>query len=666
MKEVLKLLKKYKWYAIITPILVIFELGAAIIVPMILSNLIDDGINKGDFEYIKSSGLLIIGLATISVILAMLSIRLGAKSAHGLGSEIRKKMFKKINNFSFSNMDQFSTATLITRLTNDTERISQATMMTLRMAIRAPLMLIISAIMTFKINTKLTFVMLSAIPVILLVALILGKFVRPIFMQIQKRVDDINKVVQENVKGIRVIKTYTLEDEEKKKFNKKADLLKEILIKVVIVMNLMEPLFSLIVSATVVLGLYLGGKLVINGQMLQGDLVAFITYSMQILVAFLMLSGYFIFLFSSSASFTRIKEILTTEPNIKEKENPKKEIKNFNIEFKNVWFAYDKKKVEEENPIKKILNDDSLSKDEKKLALKETKKELKLKKKQEKLEKKEEKKLNKLNNLNKNNRKNITKNNIKSKNKDDNKDEEEKDIKYTLKNINFKIKEGESLGIIGPTGSGKTTIANLLLRFYDTSKGSIFIGDTEIKDYTLNTINQNISLIQQKASLLKGTIKENLLMAKPNATDDELIDMLKVAQSYDFVLEYDDFLDHEVLTNGQNFSGGQKQRLTIARALLKDFNILVIDDATSALDYNTERKLQEAINNINEIKNRDQNSKITKIIISQRINSVKNCDKILVLENGEITAQGKHKELVNTSKLYNEIFEEQGGRYAKE
>ena len=653
MREVLKLIKKYKWYAIFTPILVILELVTSIVIPIILSNLIDNGINKGDFEYIKYSGLLIILLAIISLIFAIISIRIGTKAAHGFGGEIRKKMWEKINNFSFANIDQFSTPTLITRLTNDTERISQATMMTLRMAIRAPLMLIISSVITFKINSELALIILSAVPVIILIAGILAKFVRPIFMQIQKRVDDINRVVQENIKGIRVIKTYTLEDEENKKFNQKNIALKDILIKVVIIMNLLEPLFSLIVSGAGILVLYLGGKLVIKGNMLQGDLVAFITYSMQILVAFLMLAGYFVFIISSSASFTRIKEVILSKPNIKEKENPKKDFNNFNIEFKDVWFAYDKRKLEEENPIKKILEDDTLSKKEKKEKIKEAKILLKEKKKEEKRKKK--------------NNKNINKNeDLKDKEIEKTDEINEENIKYTLKNINFKIEEGKSLGIIGPTGSGKTTIANLLLRFYDVNKGSVLIGNTDVKDYALNSINKNISLIQQKSTLLKGTIKDNLLMSKPNATDKEIIDMLKVSQSYNFVSEYDDFLDHEVLTNGQNFSGGQKQRLTIARALLKDFNILVIDDATSALDYNTERRLQEEINNINKVKNRDEDNKITKIIISQRISSVKNCNNILVLENGEISAQGKHEELINTSKLYNEIFEEQGGKYAEQ
>ena len=643
--EVLKLMKKYKWYAIITPILVILELGTTIVTPLILSNLIDNGINKGDFEYIKNSGLLIIGLALISLILSIFSIRTGTKASHGFGAEIRKEIFKKINSFSFANMDQFSTATLITRLTNDTERISQTTMMTLRMAIRAPLMLIFSAIIAFKINSKLALIILFVIPLIILVALILGRFVKTIFMQIQKKVDDINKVVQENIKGIRVIKTYTLEAEENKKFNKKNIALKEILIKVVIIMNLMEPLFSLIISAATVFIIYIGGKLVINGQMLQGDLIAFATYSIQILVSFLVVAGYFIFIISSLASFTRIKEVILTEPCIKEKDNPKNTFDNFNIEFKNVSFAYETKKLEETDPIKEILNNNDLTKEEKKIALKQTKKELKEKK---KLEKKNKTK-------NKNNKKENIKNIENSK----------EDIKYTLKNINFKVNEGESLGIIGPTGSGKTTIANLLLRFYDATEGNILIGDTKIQDYSLNSINKNISLIQQKSTLLKGTIKDNLLMGKPDATEKELIDILKISQSYNFVSKYNDFLNHEVLTNGQNFSGGQKQRLTIARALLKDFNILVIDDATSALDYSTERKLQKELNNINKVKNRDENNKITKIIISQRISSVRNCDNILVLENGEITAQGKHNDLINTSKLYNEIFEEQGGKYTK-
>lgn len=645
MKELLKLIKKYKWYAIFTPILVTIEVATAIVIPMILSSLIDNGVNTGDIDYIVKLGLIIIGFAAASLIVAILSMFTGSKAAHGFGTEIRDKMYKKINNFSFANMDKFSTPTLLTRLTNDVEKISRATMMSLRMAIRAPLMLVASAFMTFRINKELTFMVLSIVPVILIIAVIVGRFVRPIFMRIQRKVDDINRVVQENIKGIRVIKTYTLEDAEIKKFNIKNEALKKIFIKVVFVMNLLEPLFSLIVSAAAVLVLYFGGKLVIDGNMLQGDLIAFTTYSMQILFAFLMLSGFFMHIMSSSASFTRVREVLETEPTIKEKDNPLKEFKNFNVEFKDVSFAYDPKTKEDKNPIMAIMENESLTDKEKKVKIKEAKKEIKNKKKEDKIARKEQKKNENNNEIGIEDNENI------------------KEIEYMLKNINFKINEGETLGIIGPTGSGKTTLSNLLLRFYDIKKGEILIGGENIKEYALNSINDNISLVQQKNTLLKGTIRENLLMAKPQATEEELENVLKISQAYHFVSKYDDYLDHEVLTAGQNFSGGQKQRLTIARALLKDFNILIIDDSTSALDYNTERKLQAAIKDINKIKNRDDNDKITKIIISQRINSVKDCDNILVLENGMITAQGKHDELITTSNFYKEIFAEQGGSY---
>lgn len=608
MKELFSLIKKYKWYAIITPLLVMIELGFSVIIPLILSDLVDNGINKSDPDYIISKGLLIIAFASIAVLIGIISVYTGSKAAHGFGREVRKRMYEKINNFSFSNIDSFSTSSLLTRLTSDVEKLSQGTMMTLRMLIRAPLMLMAAAFITMRINKELTLMVLATVPVITIIAIVLGKFVRPIFMQIQKKVDGINKVVQENIKGIRVIKTYTLEDKEKEKFDEKNISLKDTLVKAVVLMNLSEPLFSFVMSIAAVLVLFFGGKLVINNNMLQGDLIAFITYSMQILTAFLMMSWYFIFIMSSLASFKRINEVITTEPDVKEVDNPIKEFDNFNIEFKNVCFAYDARKPEEENSKKKKKN-------------KNKDKEIEVK--------------------------------------------EEKDLapQYILSDISFKLKEGESLGIIGPTGSGKSTIANLLLRFYDIKEGEILIGDRNIKEYSLNSINENISLVQQKNTLFKGTIRENLLMGKENATEEELETILKASQAYDFVSEYSDYLDHEVLSNGQNFSGGQKQRLTIARALLKDFNILIIDDSTSALDYNTERKLQESITNINEIKNRDKNNKITKIFISQRVNSVKNCDNILVLESGNIAQYGKHNELIKTSGFYKEIFEEQGGSY---
>ncbi len=632
MKEILKLIKKYKWYAIITPILVMMELGLSVTIPKILSDLIDNGINKSDTDFIINRGLLIIGFSLIAVILGVISVYTGSKAAHGFGKEIRKKMYEKINNFSFSNIDNFSTSSLLTRLTSDVDRLSQGTMMTLRMLIRAPLMLFISAFFTIKINPDLTYIVLGSIPIIIIIAGILGKFINPIFMQIQQRVDGINKVVQENIKGIRVIKTYTLEKEESKKFDVKNKSLKEIFIKVVVLMNFTEPLFSFVISAAAVIVLFLGGKLVIAGNMLQGDLIAFITYSMQILVAFLMMAGYFMFIMSSIASFKRIKEVITTEPSIKEIDNPLTKFSNFNIEFKDVCFAYDAKK--EEIDLHKKLKEEKLNK---------------------KLEKK-------------NNRKNKKRNKKKDKEESnsleiDKPKDKEINPQYILKNISFKLKEGESLGIIGPTGSGKSTIANLLLRFYDIKEGKILIGNKDIKEYALNTINENISLVQQKNTLFKGSIKDNLLMGKPDATDEELEKILKVSQAYEFVSEYTDYLDHKVLPNGQNFSGGQKQRLTIARALLKDFNILIIDDSTSALDYNTERKLQGSIDNINTIKNRDNDNKITKIFISQRINSVKNCDNILVLENGNIADYGKHDDLIKTSNFYKEIFIEQGGSY---
>lgn len=594
MKEIFKISSKYIWQIFGIILLSLLQVTFNILTPRIIANIIDNGIAKGDLNYAMHSSNIILFIAFANLFFSFLTIYLISIVSRGIGASIRSNIYMKANEFSIQDIEDITSASLLTRVTNDTNKISRVLAMTAAMAIRGPVLLIFSVIMIFKLDAKLALIAISVLPLIILFAGIIGYIVKPIFHSIQKKIDELNRVVQDNVNGIMDVKTYTLEKKEEEKFAKINKDVKDTQSKVVIIISLAEPLFTLLVVILMIVIINVGGKLVLEGSLLTGNLVALISYLSNTFVAIMILAVYFIFSISSATSFRRIIEVLKREPSIKEIDNPIDKISNHDIEFKNVYFKY---------PTKSSF---------------------------EKSDKSEE-----ANNAN-------------------TEDIEANNSEYILNNISFRIPQGQSLGVLGPTGSGKSTIAALLNRFYDTDSGEILIGGNNIKNYSFRALNSNIAYVEQKNKLFKGNIRNNLLMGDKNASDDDLIWALKEAQAYDFVIKYDDFLDHQVLTNGNNFSGGQKQRLSIARALLKKSNILILDDSTSALDFETERKIQKSINSLHD-------NNLTQIIISQRISSIKNCNNIIVLEDGKIIASGNHDKLLDSCSYYKEVATAQGG-----
>lgn len=569
MQMILKHAKKYRLKIILTLLIVIFGVYINLYIPKLNAGIINEGLVKGDSHYLKTKGPIMLIYSILSLLTGLLSLLFAATISYSLSADLRKDVFKKINEFSLANFNKLSNETLLTRLTNDVDKIARLFMMSLVFLIQAPLLIIIAYIMSVNINSELAHLIIAILPVIILIFFIANRFVKPIFKKMQKNIDRINNVVRENVIGIRDVKSYMLEDNESEKFEKQNESLKMISTKAVIIINLLAPIGSIVALGLGVYMLSRGSKLILEGKLTPGDLLAFTSYSTQIINGLMMMFGFFSSLIQANASIDRINEIYNMKSTLKEPKNPIREMKNTDIVFSNVTFGYNEKEI-------------------------------------------------------------------------------------ILKDISFSVKEGTSLGIIGQTGSGKSTLVDLISRKYDPQEGKITIGGIDIKDYDIKYLNTVISHIEQQAKLFSGTIKSNILLGNNTLKDKEVSKVLQLAQASNFVDRYTDTISHKVEQNGSNYSGGQKQRISIARAIAKNSKIMIIDDATSALDYDTERKIQKMIN-----ENLNQN--LTKIIVSQRISSVQNCDNILVLEDGKIIDSGTHEELIKTSKLYTDIYNMQGG-----
>lgn len=561
------LMKKYISYAIMSPIFMILEVVADILIPYLMSLIVDVGIANRDVDYIIKVGLLMVITAFFGILFGSLSAHCGATAGYGFAAEIREEAFKKIQSYSFANLDKFSVSSLITRLTNDCNTVGQVTMMSLRMAVRSPFLLIFALIMAFKINSSLANIFMIAIPLTAAVITVVLVKSRPLFLKLQTSLDKVNAAIQENLIGIRVVKSFNRQEFEEKKFKKRNDDLRDIALKAISLVIINMPFLNLIIYSTIIAVLWFGGQKVVAGTLGSGDLIAFITYITQIMMALMMISMYFMQFMRGTASMHRILEILNTESEIKEVPNPVKEVKDGSIVFENVSFIYpgSREKV--------------------------------------------------------------------------------------LKNISFSIESGETVGIIGSTGSSKTTLVQLIPRLYDVTEGKVYVGGVDVRNYDIKVLRDKVAMVLQKNTLFSGTIRSNMKWGKEDATDEEIINALKHAQAWEFVSKYDDGLDHIVEQGGENFSGGQKQRLTIARALLKSPKILILDDSTSAVDVATEAKLQQVFKN--ELRD------ITKIIIAQRISSVQYADKIIVLHEGQIESIGDHETLLQTSPIYKEIYESQ-------
>ncbi len=569
LKKLLPCLGEYKKYALLTPVMVIGEVILEIFLPLIMSKIIDVGIRNGDTGYVFKMGALMVLMALLALLFGVLSGRFAAVAGMGFGKGLRKRLFDKIQEFSFANIDKFSTASLITRVTADVTNTQQAFMMIIRMFVRAPVMLVSATIMAIAINAKLALIFLIAIPVMGIALYSIAAKAYPRFQAMLKKYDGMNASVQENLIAIRVVKAFVRENHESEKFIDAANAVRETQIKAEKLLILSMPIMQLVMYGCMISISWFGGRMIIGGTLLTGELMGFISYVMQILISLMMISFIFVMIVISRASVLRIIEIIDEEIDIRDKVGDSGlRAENGSIVFDNVTFSYSKSS---ENP--------------------------------------------------------------------------------TLSNISFEIKSGETIGIIGGTGSGKTSLVQLIPRLYDVTEGRVLVGGYDVRDYTLDTLRDAVAMVLQKNVLFSGKIKENLKWGNKNATDEEIEEACKAAQAHDFIVSFSEGYETFLGQGGVNVSGGQKQRLCIARALLKKPKIIILDDSTSAVDTATDSKIRQAF--------RDKLSDVTTIIIAQRIASVCDADKIIVMDDGKIDAIGTHEELLATNSIYREVYESQ-------
>ena len=554
--------------AIIAPLAMMLEVSMDLLQPVFLSNIIDIGIANGDLHYVLTVGLKMIIVAIIGAIGGIMCSTLASVAAMTIGQNLRQHLFDKIQQLSFLEIDKLKTSSLITRLTNDVTQIQTMFMMALKIAVRAPLLAIGGIFMAIRLSHQLSLVFVISIPLIVLGITIILKKSLPLFTDVQNKIDNINTVMRENILGIRVIKSFNLESNQNKRFNDVNDELKNSSIVSQNMNMILWPFATLIMNLSVVCILWFGGNLVNTGGLEIGKIMAFINYLMQIMFSTIMVINIMMNFSRAKASANRVQEVLDTESSIKEMVDAKS-VDNFDIEFKNVSFKYNKKS---EN---------------------------------------------------------------------------------VLTNISFKVHQGETIGIIGSTGCGKSTLVNLIPRLYDVTEGEILIGGIDVKNIKLDTLRENIGVVLQESILFSGTIEDNLRFGNKNATKDMMEESSKDAQAYEFISRKENGYLSNVEQRGKNLSGGQKQRLSIARTLIKNPKILIMDDSSSALDMETEAKLQSAI------KNRMEDS--TVFIIAQRISGVMDADKIIVMNDGEISAIGTHKELLKINEIYKSIAVSQLG-----
>ena len=567
MKTLLPYMRKYRKFAILCPLFMVLELSSDILIPYLMSLIVDVGIMTRDVSYITRTGGIMIAIALVGMIIGIMSAHYGAIAGYGFAAEIRKASFEKIQTFSFANLDQFSVSSLITRLTTDANTVGMTTMMSLRMAIRAPFMMVFALIMAFNINRELARVFLVSLPLLtIILVVILGK-ARPLFELLQKKVDAVNSITQENLTGIRVVKSFNREDFEEAKFKKGNDELRDTALRAVTIIVAFMPVITVTIFSTIIAVLWIGGLQITAGSMGKGELISFIAYITQVLMAIMMLSIFFMQFMRGQASAKRIEEVLSVESEITSPASPVHQLEDGSIEFENVYFCYPGSREK------------------------------------------------------------------------------------TLHDINLKIKSGEVIGIIGSTGSSKSTLVQLIPRLYDVSSGTLKVGRCDVKSYDVESLRDQVAYVLQKNVLFSGTIRDNMKWGKGDATDEEIIQALKEAQAWEFVSKDDLPLDKRVEQGGSNFSGGQKQRLTIARALMKRPKIIILDDSTSAVDVGTDLQIQRTFHEVLE--------GVTTILIAQRISSIQSADRIIVMNEGKIESIGTHEELLNSSCIYKEIYESQ-------
>lgn len=567
-KTLLKSVREYKRDSILAPIFVTLEVVMEVVIPLLMAMLIDKGIDAGNMNYILKIGIALAISCVISLVFGALSGKFAASASAGFAKNLRKDMFYNVQNFSFSNIDKFSASSIVTRLTTDITNVQNAYQMIVRIAVRGPIMIIFSLIMAFGINHKLSLVFLLAIPVLGGGLYFIMTHAHPIFERVFKIYDKLNNVVQENLRGIRVVKSFVREDFEEKKFKNVSEDIYDDFVKAEKLLAFNAPLMQFAAYGCILFISWFGAKLIVASTMTTGELTSLIAYTMQILMNLMMLSMVFVMITMARASSERIVEILDEKSDLTNPENPVYEIKNGDISFRNVNFGYSKKKR-----------------------------------------------------------------------------------KLCLKSINLDIKSGETVGIIGGTGSSKSSLVQLIPRLYDTTDGEVIVGDRNVKEYDIESLRDEVAMVLQKNVLFSGTIKENLRWGNDHATDEEIERVCKLAQADEFIQTFPDKYDTYIEQGGSNVSGGQKQRLCIARALLKKPKILILDDSTSAVDTKTDASIRRAF--------REEIPNTTKIIIAQRISSVEDADKIIVMDNGEINGIGTHEELLKNNEIYREVYNSQ-------
>ena len=570
-KKLMKSIREYKKDSILTPVCVAIEVVLETIIPLLMANLIDDGVYGGEMSLVYKIGLELILCAILSLIFGMLSGKFAAKASSGFAKNLRQDLYYKVQDFSFTNIDKFSTSSLVTRLTTDVTNVQNAFQMIIRIAVRTPLMLIISLLFAISISPKLSLVFLIIIPILAIGLFLITTKVHPIMKRVFNTYDDLNNVVEENVSAIRVVKSFVIEEKEKKKFGKVSKSIFDDFSKAEKILALNSPLMQFSIYSCILAISWFGAQIIIGTGMTElttGELMTMFTYSIQILSSLMMLSMVMVMIAISKSSAERIVEVLTTESDIHDPKKPIMEVKDGSVEFRNVGFSYVNNKKKE-----------------------------------------------------------------------------------CLKNINLKIKSGETVGIIGGTGSGKSSLVNLIPRLYDVTEGELFVGGKNVKKYHLKSLRDQVACVLQKNVLFSGTIAENIKWGDENATDEDVERVCKLAQADEFVKQFPDGYNTYIEEGGTNVSGGQKQRLCIARALLKHPKILILDDSTSAVDTKTDSLIRKAF--------REEIPDTTKIIIAQRISSVEDCDKIIVMDNGKINGIGTHEELLKNNKIYKEVYDSQ-------
>ena len=567
-KRILQEVKEYRKASFLAPIFMVGEVVLEISLPFLMSFIIDKGVSQGDMTEVTKYGLIMIVAAFGSLFCGAMSGKYAAYASAGFAKNLRRAMFYNIQDFSFHNIDKFSTAGLVTRLMTDVTNIQNAYQMVLRMCVRAPLTLVCAMAMTFVINAELSMVFLYAIAFLGIVLIFIMKFAHPIFLQVFNRYDDLNASVQENITNMRVVKAYVKEDYEISKFNKASYNIYRMFKKAEIILIFNSPAMQLSMYACILAISWLGARMIVGGSMTTGELMSMMTYTTNILMSLMMLSMIFVMLSMSFASVQRIDEVLDEKSDIVSPEKAVTEVKDGSIDFHHVSFAYSA--------------------------------------------------------------------------------DQEAD---SLEDIALHIRSGETIGILGGTGSGKSSLVQLIPRLYDVTKGSLYVGGVDVKEDDLDVLRYQVSMVLQNNVLFGGTIKDNLRWGNPNASDEEMLQACRLAQADEFIQRFPDGYDTHIEQGGSNVSGGQKQRLCIARALLKNPKILILDDSTSAVDTRTDYLIRKAF--------REDIPDITKLIISQRISSIEDADRIVVLDDGKINGIGTHAELLKTNEIYQEVYRTQ-------